>query len=117
MVGERSYSRIAEPPIRGLKATRNMYTHQKMTSTAAHAPNKLILVIGGTGAQGMPVVQALLAPAQDGSPSPYAVRVLTRNPDSPRAKQLAAQGVELFKGRHIPSLWSLPYSPGYRQHG
>ena len=87
-----------------------------MASIAVHAPNKLILVIGGTGAQGMPVVQALLAPAQDGSPSPYAVRVLTRNPDSPRAKQLAAQGVELFKGRHVPS-WSLPYSPGYRQHG
>ncbi|KAL4899075.1 hypothetical protein BDW74DRAFT_189547 [Aspergillus multicolor] len=45
---------------------------------------KLILVIGGTGAQGSPVVKALSATNR------YAVRVLTRDPTSPRAKALAA---------------------------
>ncbi|EJF61901.1 NAD(P)-binding protein [Dichomitus squalens LYAD-421 SS1] len=69
-----------------------------MASTTTRSSKKLILVIGGTGAQGIPVVQALLAPASDGAPSPYAVRVLTRNPDSSRAQQLTAQGVEIFKG-------------------
>ncbi|PSR99449.1 hypothetical protein PHLCEN_2v4128 [Hermanssonia centrifuga] len=46
---------------------------------------KLILVIGATGAQGLAVIDALLAPQADGSPSPYAVRALTRNPDHHRA--------------------------------
>ncbi|KAJ6505964.1 NAD-P-binding protein [Mycena vulgaris] len=59
---------------------------------------KLILVIGGTGAQGIAVINALLAPADDGSPSPYRVRVLTRDPASKRAKELVAQGVECVKG-------------------
>ncbi|KAK4237585.1 hypothetical protein C8A03DRAFT_15889 [Achaetomium macrosporum] len=54
---------------------------------------KEILVIGGTGAQGMPVVKAL---SQSGR---YHVRVLTRNVESPRAKQLAAlQNVTLIQG-------------------
>ena len=60
---------------------------------------KLILVIGATGAQGIAVIDALLAPAVDGTPSPYAVRALTRDPESRRAKELRAKGVELFKGR------------------
>ena len=59
---------------------------------------KLILVIGATGGQGTAVVDKLLAPAEDGSPSPYAVRALTRDPHSRRAKELADKGVELFKG-------------------
>ncbi len=59
---------------------------------------KLILVIGATGAQGLAVIDALLAPAVDGSPSPYAIRALTRDPESRRAKSLAEKGVELFKG-------------------
>ncbi|KZT67904.1 hypothetical protein DAEQUDRAFT_728393 [Daedalea quercina L-15889] len=37
------------------------------------------LVIGGTGAQGLAVIDKLLAPAGDDS-SPYAVRVVTRDP-------------------------------------
>lgn len=45
---------------------------------------KEIAVIGGTGAQGIPVVKAL---AQSGR---YRLRVLTRNPESSRAKELAA---------------------------
>ncbi|KAL0566060.1 hypothetical protein V5O48_015954 [Marasmius crinis-equi] len=59
---------------------------------------KLILVIGATGAQGIPVVSSLLAPSKDGSPSPYAVRALTRDPTHERALQLKAAGAELFKG-------------------
>ncbi|KAJ7284945.1 NAD(P)-binding protein [Mycena rebaudengoi] len=59
---------------------------------------KLILVIGGTGAQGMAVIDALLAPDDSGSPSTYRVRVLTRDPLSRRAKELAARGVECVKG-------------------
>ncbi|QKX62327.1 uncharacterized protein TRUGW13939_09486 [Talaromyces rugulosus] len=49
-------------------------------------PPKLpeILVIGGTGAQGKPVVEAL---ANSGR---YAVRLLTRNPQSGRAQELSA---------------------------
>jgi uncharacterized protein YbjT (DUF2867 family) len=59
---------------------------------------KLILVIGATGAQGRAVVDALLKPAEDGSHSPYAVRALTRDPNSKSAKDLAARGVECVKG-------------------
>ncbi|KAK3346056.1 hypothetical protein B0T25DRAFT_506176 [Lasiosphaeria hispida] len=53
-----------------------------------------IFIIGGTGAQGMPVVQGLVA---DGK---YAVRVLTRDPTSRRAQQLAGLGpdVQLVAG-------------------
>jgi hypothetical protein len=52
-----------------------------------------IFVIGGTGAQGMPIIRALVA---DGK---YAVRVLTRDPESPRAKELLALGnVSLLEG-------------------
>ncbi|KAK1234671.1 hypothetical protein PQX77_002124 [Marasmius sp. AFHP31] len=58
----------------------------------------LILVIGATGAQGLPVVASLLAPGKDGSPSPYAVRALTRDAKHERALRLQATGVELFEG-------------------
>jgi uncharacterized protein YbjT (DUF2867 family) len=59
---------------------------------------KLILVIGATGAQGLAVIDALLAPAADGTPSPYRVRALTRDPSHARAKNLEARGVELAVG-------------------
>ncbi len=59
---------------------------------------KLILVIGATGAQGIAVIDKLLEAAADGAPSPYAVRALTRDPSSRRAKELAGKGVELVKG-------------------
>ncbi|PCH36791.1 NAD(P)-binding protein [Wolfiporia cocos MD-104 SS10] len=58
------------------------------------AEQKLILVIGATGAQGIAVIDKLLSPSEDGSPSPYTIRALTRNPEGPRAKELAARGVE-----------------------
>ena len=59
---------------------------------------KLILVIGATGAQGIAVVDALLAPAKDGKQSPFAIRALSRDPESKRAKELTARGIEVVKG-------------------
>jgi len=43
----------------------------------------LVFVIGGTGAQGLPIVEALVKDGQ------YAVRVLTRDKTSPRSRKLA----------------------------
>ena len=61
--------------------------------------DKLILVIGGTGAQGHAVVKALLEPTSDGMPSPYAVRILTRNPDHPKVKaEFNHPNIELVQG-------------------
>lgn len=51
-----------------------------------------ILVLGGTGAQGGSVVKSLL---KDGN---WNVRVLSRNPDSDKAKELKSKGVEVYKG-------------------
>jgi len=62
------------------------------------ASKKLILVIGATGAQGLAVIDSLLAPRDDGSPSPYSVRAVTRDPLSRRAQELKAKGVECVKG-------------------
>lgn len=67
---------------------------------------KLILVLGATGAQGIAVIDALIAPSADGSPSPYSVRALTRDPESERAKALTAKGVECFKGRRFVARYS-----------
>ncbi len=75
---------------------------------------KLILVIGATGAQGIAVIDKLLEPAADGAPSPYAVRALTRDPSSRRAKELAGKGVELVKG--TPSLVALSSPCGTNTH-
>ncbi|KAI0044148.1 NAD-P-binding protein [Auriscalpium vulgare] len=63
-----------------------------------HMSTKLILVLGATGAQGLAVVDALLAPAADGFPSPYSVRAVTRDSSSKRARDLAAKGVEVLRG-------------------
>jgi len=52
----------------------------------------VVLVTGGTGSQGGATVTHLLATKK------VRVRVLTRNLDSPKAKSLAARGVELVKG-------------------
>ena len=43
----------------------------------------LVFVIGGTGAQGLPIVEALVKDGQ------YAVRILTRDKTSPRSRKLA----------------------------
>lgn len=58
----------------------------------SHVTSK-IFVIGGTGAQGIPIVRSLV---EDGR---YSVRVLTRDVDSSRAKELLALGnVSFLKG-------------------
>ena len=73
---------------------------------ASSRPKKLILVIGATGAQGLWVIDALLAPSEDGKPSLYAIRALTRNPQGQRAVELASKGVEVVKG--MCTLYSIP---------
>ncbi|KAM0148831.1 hypothetical protein ACHAQE_004402 [Botrytis cinerea] len=53
----------------------------------------LVLIIGGTGVQGMPVVKEL---AQDGA---YSIRLITRRADSPHAQELARlPGVTIVEG-------------------
>ncbi|MFJ1672936.1 NmrA family NAD(P)-binding protein [Streptomyces bottropensis] len=52
-----------------------------------------IFVIGGTGAQGIPVVRALVADRR------YSVRLLTRDATSARARELLALGnVSILEG-------------------
>ena len=59
---------------------------------SSHQVSK-IFIIGGTGAQGIPIIQALVADKK------YSVRVLTRDITSERAKDLMALGnVELLEG-------------------
>ncbi|GIZ37537.1 hypothetical protein CKM354_000098200 [Cercospora kikuchii] len=53
---------------------------------------KLIVIAGVTGTQGGSVARHFL-PHKD-----WRIRGITRNPDSPKAKQLAEQGVELAQG-------------------
>jgi len=78
--------------------------------------SKLILVIGGTGAQGLAVVDALLKPQADDSPSPYSVRIFTRNPTHRRALELKEKGCELFQGSSKSvALPTVPSSPGLFQ--
>jgi len=52
---------------------------------------KIIAVVGATGAQGGGLVRAILDDPEGG----FAVRALTRNPDSDAAKELAALGAEV----------------------
>lgn len=52
---------------------------------------QIIAVVGGTGAQGGGVVEALLEGGQ------FAVRVLTRNPSGEQAKALSKRGVEVVQ--------------------
>jgi uncharacterized protein YbjT (DUF2867 family) len=52
---------------------------------------KVIAVIGATGAQGGGLARAILAAPE----SEFALRALTRNPNSPKAQELAAQGAEV----------------------
>ena len=52
---------------------------------------KIIAVVGATGAQGGGLARAILADKN----SAFAVRALTRNVDSDKAKELAALGAEV----------------------
>jgi uncharacterized protein YbjT (DUF2867 family) len=54
---------------------------------------KIIAVAGATGAQGGGAVRAILADPESG----FTVRALTRNPDSPAARELAALGAEVVR--------------------
>ncbi len=54
---------------------------------------KIITVFGATGAQGGGLARAILADPQ----SEFAVRAVTRNPQSEKARELAALGAEIFK--------------------
>jgi len=54
---------------------------------------KIIAVVGATGAQGGGLARAVIAQAE----GPFAGRVLTRNPGSDRAKELAALGTEVVE--------------------
>jgi uncharacterized protein YbjT (DUF2867 family) len=63
-----------------------------MTSIATSDSRPHILVTGATGAQGGSVVRHLLARGR------FAVRAITRNPESPKARSLADAGVEVVRG-------------------
>lgn len=89
---------IRPPPLR--------VQDSKLHSTL-HMSNKLILVLGATGAQGQAVIDSLLAPTSDGKPSPYTVRALTRDPSNRRAQELAKQGCEVVQGVFISGSLSL----------
>lgn len=52
---------------------------------------KIIAVVGATGAQGSGLVHSILKDSN----SPFSVRALTRNPDSEKARALAAAGAEV----------------------
>ena len=52
---------------------------------------KIIAVVGATGAQGGGLARAILAEPQGG----FSLRALTRDPDSPKAKDLAQAGAEV----------------------
>lgn len=55
---------------------------------------KIIAVVGATGAQGGGLVRAILADKG----GPFVARAITRNPSSDKARELAAQGVEVVQG-------------------
>src|SRR5256885_2141589 len=58
------------------------------------AEKKIIVVAGATGAQGGGLVRAI---QKDGS-GDFRARALTRDPESPKAKELAALGAEVVGG-------------------
>ncbi|KAH7391630.1 hypothetical protein BKA64DRAFT_678081 [Cadophora sp. MPI-SDFR-AT-0126] len=65
--------------------------HLHCTMSSQHTSK--IFIIGGTGAQGIPIITSLVADKK------YSVRVLTRDSKSPRARALLALGnVELIEG-------------------
>jgi uncharacterized protein YbjT (DUF2867 family) len=66
----------------------------------------IISVLGGTGAQGGGVVEALLAQSQ------FKVRVASRNPTSDGAKALTARGVEVVKADLLDPASLRPFFEG-----
>lgn len=70
---------------------RLLFTIFKSHGETIMSTQKNVLVIGATGQQGGATVQALL-------PKGHRIKALTRKGDSPAAKKLASQGVELIQG-------------------
>ncbi|CAF1035490.1 unnamed protein product [Adineta steineri] len=70
---------------------------RKLWSTST---KKIILVIGGTGAQGSAVVKKLLGPDRiSGKETPYTVRILTRDPSHYKIKEdFESYDVEVVQG-------------------
>jgi len=62
------------------------------TKLASHGDKKIIAVVGATGAQGGGLARAIL----DDKSSRFAVRALTRDPSSEKAKALADAGAEVI---------------------
>jgi len=62
------------------------------TKLASHGDKKIIAVVGATGAQGGGLARAIL----DDKSSRFAVRSLTRDPSSEKAKALADAGAEVI---------------------
>ena len=62
--------------------------------------SRLITVFGSTGQQGGAVARTLLTKG-------YQVRAVTRNPDSPKAKELQAKGAELVQVKNMDDVASL----------
>ncbi len=60
-------------------------------SASSHAESQIVLVTGATGSQGGAVARELLRRG-------FAVRGLTRNPNSNRAKAMSSIGVEMIRG-------------------
>jgi len=58
------------------------------------APRKLIAVVGATGAQGGGLVRAIV----NDKSGEFAARAITRDVNSPKARELAALGVEVVSG-------------------
>src|SRR5689334_10543208 len=58
------------------------------------ADQKIIAVIGATGAQGGGLARAILADRN----GPFTLRAITRKPDSEKARELARQGAQVVAG-------------------
>lgn len=66
----------------------------KRAPAARKTPKRVIAVVGATGAQGGGLVRAILRDSEGG----FAVRAITRHPDSPAARELAKLGAEVVAG-------------------
>ena len=68
-------------------------THQVSRRDRLVTDKKVIAIVGATGQQGGGLARAILDDPNHG----FAVRALTRNPDSDAARRLAAQGAEVVE--------------------
>src|SRR5919206_3593778 len=65
----------------------------KTKASTNNADKKIIAIVGATGAQGGGLARAIL----DDKSSQFAVRALTRDPNSEKAKALADAGAEVVE--------------------